>query len=62
MIIVLHFDKLSASAKSRSARGASHQPVFISSYLTIGHRCLPCPPSERVTPCVPGVIEGSGDA
>ena len=43
-------------------RGASHQPAFMGSCLTISHMCLPCWPSGRVRPCVPGVIEESGDA
>ena len=30
-----------ALAKSRSARGAAHQPVLIGSCLTISHTCLP---------------------
>ena len=47
---------LIASAKSRSLRGASHQPAFMSSCLTISHTCLPCLPSGRVSPSVPGVI------
>ena len=34
-----------ASAKSRSARGASHQPVFMNSCLTTSHTCLSCLPS-----------------
>ena len=42
---------LIASVKSQSARGASHQPVFIGSCLTIIHTCLPCLP-DRVSPCV----------
>ena len=33
-----------ASAKSRSARGASHHLAFMSGCLTISHTCLP---SER---------------
>ena len=37
-----------ASAKSRSARGASHRSAFTGSYLTISHRCLPCLPSRLV--------------
>ena len=36
-----------ASAKSRSVRGASHQPAFMVGCLTIGHMCLPCLPSSR---------------
>ena len=44
---------LIASAKSRSARGASHQPVFIFSCLAISNTCLPCLPSGRASPtCV----------
>ena len=53
---------LIASAKSRSTRGASHQPAFMGGCLTISKTCLPCPPSGRVSPCVPGVIEGNEDA
>ena len=42
-----------ASAKSRSMRGASHQPGFIGSCLTISHMCLPCLPGGGwVSPCV----------
>ena len=37
---------LIASAKSRSARGASHQPAFMSGCLTISHTCLPCLPGK----------------
>ena len=33
-----------ASAMSRSMRGASHQPGFMGSCLTISHMCLPCLP------------------
>ena len=47
---------LIASAKSRSARGASHQPVFMGSWLfslAICHTCLPCLPSGSISPtCV----------
>ena len=44
---------LIASAKSQSARGASHQPVFMGSCLAISHTCLPCLPSGRISPtCV----------
>ena len=32
---------LIAAAKSRSARGASHQPPFMGSCLTISHTCYP---------------------
>ena len=35
-----------ASAKSQSARGASHQPAFMSGCLTISHTFLSCLPSE----------------
>ena len=31
-----------AEAKSRSVSGASRQPAFMSSCLTISHTCLPC--------------------
>ena len=41
-----------AFAKSRSIRGASHQPVFMGSCLTISHTCLLFLPSRRVSPCV----------
>ena len=37
---------LIASAKPRSARGASHQPAFMSGCLTISHTCLPCLPGK----------------
>ena len=47
---------MNASAKSRSVRGASHQPAFMSSCLAIIHTCLPCLPSGRASPSVPGVI------
>ena len=43
---------LIVSAKSRSTRGASYQPVFMSSDLTISHTCLTCVPSRRGSPCV----------
>ena len=46
---------LIALAKSRSVRGASHYLAFMSSCLTISHTCLPCLPSGRVSPSVPGV-------
>ena len=41
---------LIASTKSRSLRGASHQPAFMSGCLTICHTCLPRLPSERMLP------------
>ena len=41
--------------------GASHQSAFMGSYLTISHTYLPCLSSGRVSACVLGVIEGSGD-
>ena len=41
-----------ASAKSQSVRGASHQPAFMDSCLTISHTCLPCLPSASVSPGV----------
>ena len=54
---------LIVSAKSQSVRGVSHQSAFKgSSYLTISHTCLSCLLSRLVSPCVPGVIEGSEDA
>ena len=44
---------LIASAKSQRARGASHLPVFMGSWLAISHACLPCLPSGRISPtCV----------
>ena len=48
---------LTASAKSQSARGASHQPAVMVSCLTISRTCLPCLPSGRVSHCVPDFIE-----
>ena len=48
---------LIASAKSRSGRGASHQPAVMVSCLTISPMCLPCLPSGRVSHCVPGFTE-----
>ena len=41
---------LIASTKSRSVRGASHQPAFMSGCLIISHTCLPCLPNERTLP------------
>ena len=41
------FTLLIASAKSWSARGASHEPTFMIGCLTISHTCLPCLPNER---------------
>ena len=34
-------------------RGASHQPAYMGNCLTIWQTCLPCPPSGRVSPCIP---------
>ena len=51
---------LIASAKSWSVRGASHQPAFMGSCLTISHICLPrLPGGGWANPCVlwPLVIE-----
>ena len=48
---VLILLSLIASAKSRSARGASHQPAFMSGCLTISHTCLPCPPGKGSLLC-----------
>ena len=39
-----------ASAKSWSGRGASHQPAFMDSCLTISHTRLVCLPSRWVSP------------
>ena len=39
---------LIALAKSWSVSGASHQPAFMSSCLTVRHTCLPCLPSEKM--------------
>ena len=45
--LLKHFyTMLIASAKPRSARGASHQPAFMSGCLTISHTCLPCLPGK----------------
>ena len=41
------------SAKSRSSGGASHQPAFMGSCLTISHTSLPCLPSHTSLPCLP---------
>ena len=38
---------LIASAKSRCVRGASHQPPYMASCLTISHSCFPCLRSGR---------------
>ena len=38
---------LVASAKTRSARGASHHPTYMASCLTISHTCLLCLTSGR---------------
>ena len=43
---------LIASAKPRSVRRASHQPVFMGRRLTMSHTCLLCLPRRRVSPCV----------
>ena len=53
---------LIASANYQSVRQASYQATFIGRCLTISHKCLPCLPSGRFNACVPGVIQGSGDA
>ena len=42
---------LIASAKSRSVRGASHQPAFMGSCPTISHMCFPCLPGSGWTLC-----------
>ena len=54
--IMLYNFLLNTSAKSRSVRGASHRPAFMSSCLTISHTRLPCLPSGRVSASVPGVV------
>ena len=36
------------TTKFRSVRGASRQPAFMSSYLTICQTCLPCPPIGKI--------------
>ena len=38
---------LIALAKSRSMRGSSHQPAFMSSCLTITHTCFPYLPRGK---------------
>ena len=49
----MFFFLLIALAKSRSVRGASHQPAFMGSCLAISHTSLPCLPSGRISPtCV----------
>ena len=40
-----------ALAKSRSARGAFHQPAFKGNCLTISHTSFPYLPSKLVSPC-----------
>ena len=45
--LIVHIMRI-ASAKSRSVRGASHQPVLMGSCLTISHTCLTCLPSRSV--------------
>ena len=39
---------LIASTKSRTARGASHHPIYMASCLIISHTCLPCLRSEEM--------------
>ena len=51
-----------ASAESRSVRGASHQPIFMSDCLTICHTHLLCMPREWVSFCVSGAVEVGRDA
>ena len=41
---------LVALAKSQSAMGVSHQPVFMGSCLAISHMHLLCLPSGRISP------------
>ena len=49
-----------ALAKPQSARGASHQPAFMGSCLTISHMFLQCIHSGSVSPCVSGDTGESG--
>ena len=51
-----------ASAESLSARGASHEPIFMVDCLTIFHTYLPCLPREWISFCVSGTVEVSADA
>ena len=60
-VFQLIFKKV-ALGKSWRVRKAFSQPAFMGSYLTISHTCLPRLPSRQVSPCIPGVIEGSEDA
>ena len=39
------------SVRSRSVKGASHQPVFMGSRLTINHTCFPYLSSRQVRKC-----------
>ena len=53
-----------ASARSQSLRGASHQPAFMSSYLTKSHTYLPSLPIRQIRklPCVTqGVVSLTPD-
>ena len=60
-VFLVIFKKI-ASARSWRAREAFTQPDFMGSSLTISHTSLPCLPSRQVSPCVPGVTEGSEGA
>ena len=42
------------TAKSWSAKGASHQPAFMGNCLTFSYMYLPCPPTSTrwVSPCI----------
>ena len=54
---------LIALAKSRSAKGASQQPVFMGSCLGISHMHFPCLPSGRINNKMPelkSVLTGLG--
>ena len=55
------FEKI-ASARSRKVRGTFTQPDFMDSCLSISHTCFRFLPSRQVSPCAPGVNEGSEDA
>ena len=65
IVIVLIRDEIIfvqiASAKSRSVRGASHQPDFMGNCLNISHMCLHCVPDGGwVIPCVVWSPNGRG--
>ena len=57
-----------ALAKSRSARGAFQQPLFMGSCLAISHMHFPCLPSGRISstcvlfPLMIGLMRSDGSA